>query len=71
MSFFRRNHSHALGAVSGFAAFTSLLLSGSALAGQAEILWDTFGTPTSTARTCRPSCAASVLPKWKITPRRS
>jgi acyl-homoserine-lactone acylase len=45
MSFFRRNHFRALGAVGGLAAFTSLLVSGSALGGQAEILWDQFGIP--------------------------
>jgi acyl-homoserine-lactone acylase len=45
MSFFRRNHSSALGAVGGLGAFASLLLSGKALGGQAEILWDQFGIP--------------------------
>jgi acyl-homoserine-lactone acylase len=54
MSYKSRNHSRARRAISGLAAITSLLLSGSALAGDdshgrhhaaAEILWDTFGIP--------------------------
>jgi acyl-homoserine-lactone acylase len=54
MSYEGRNHSRARRAVSGLAAITSLLLSGSALAdddshgrhhAKAEILWDKFGIP--------------------------
>jgi acyl-homoserine-lactone acylase len=45
MFFYGRNHSRTLGAVGGVAALTSLLLSGGALAGEAEILWDQFGIP--------------------------
>ena len=61
MSYEGRNHSRARRAISGLAAITGLLLSGSALAGddgngrhrsKAEILWDQFGIPTSTAPTC-------------------
>src|SRR3984893_7433129 len=40
-----RNHSRARRALGGLAAITGLLLSGSALAGEAEILWDKFGIP--------------------------
>src|SRR3984893_11452911 len=40
-----RNHSRARRAISGLAAITGLLLSGSALADEAEILWDRFGIP--------------------------
>lgn len=54
--FFSGNHSRALGAAGGLVAFTLLLLSGSAFAGddsddkqghhpKAEILWDQFGIP--------------------------
>ncbi|MDQ6703192.1 MAG: penicillin acylase family protein [Pseudomonadota bacterium] len=45
MSYKRRNHSRARRALGGLAAITGLLLSGSALAGEAEILWDQFGIP--------------------------
>ena len=45
MSYKKRNHSRARRALGGLAAFTSLLLSGSALADEAEILWDRFGIP--------------------------
>src|SRR3979411_480634 len=45
MSYKKRNHSRARRALGGLAAFTSLLLSGSALAAEAEILWDKFGIP--------------------------
>src|ERR1700720_3181958 len=54
MSYEGRNHSRARRAISGLAAITSLLLSGSALAdddshgrhhAKAEILWDKFGIP--------------------------
>jgi acyl-homoserine-lactone acylase len=56
MLFHGGNHSRVLGAVGGLAAFTLLLLSGRALAGDggdgrqvphpnAEILWDQFGIP--------------------------
>jgi acyl-homoserine-lactone acylase len=54
MSYQGRNHSRARRAISGLAAITGLLLSGSALAGEdshgrhhptAEILWDKFGIP--------------------------
>ncbi len=52
MFFYGSNHSRILGAASGLAAFTSLLLSGSTLAASgssppsnAEILWDQFGIP--------------------------
>jgi hypothetical protein len=61
--FFSGNHSRALGAAGGLVAFTLLLLSGSAFAGddsddkqshhlKAEILWDQFGIPIFTALTC-------------------
>jgi acyl-homoserine-lactone acylase len=55
LAFFRRNHSHALGAVGGLVAFASLLSSGTLEANgsegthhgsaTAEILWDQFGIP--------------------------
>ncbi len=45
MSYKGRNHSRAQRLLGGLAAITSLLLSGSALAGEAEILWDQFGIP--------------------------
>jgi acyl-homoserine-lactone acylase len=45
MFFNRQNHFRARRAMSGLAAITGLLLSGSALAGEAEILWDQFGIP--------------------------
>ncbi|MGA7385552.1 MAG: penicillin acylase family protein [Methylocella sp.] len=45
MTYKAPTHSRARRAISGLAAFTSLLLSGSALAGEAEILWDQFGIP--------------------------
>jgi acyl-homoserine-lactone acylase len=45
MSFFRRNQRRALGAAGGLAALSSVLLSGTAFGGQAEILWDQFGIP--------------------------
>jgi acyl-homoserine-lactone acylase len=45
MSYKGRKYSLARRAISGLAAFTSLLLSGGALAGEAEILWDQFGIP--------------------------
>jgi acyl-homoserine-lactone acylase len=45
MSYEGRNHSRARRALGGLAAITGLLLSGSALAGEAEILWDQFGIP--------------------------
>jgi acyl-homoserine-lactone acylase len=45
MSYKGRNHSRARRALGGLAAITGLLLSGGALAGEAEILWDQFGIP--------------------------
>ena len=45
MFFYGCNRSRTLGAIGGLAALTSLLLSGGALAGEAEILWDQFGIP--------------------------
>jgi acyl-homoserine lactone acylase PvdQ len=43
--FYGGNHSRTLGATGALTALTSLLLSGGALAGEAEILWDQFGIP--------------------------
>jgi acyl-homoserine-lactone acylase len=45
MSHKGRNRSRARRSFGGLAAITGLLLSGSALAGEAEILWDQFGIP--------------------------
>ena len=45
MFFNGQNHFRARRAISGLAAIAGLLLSGSALAGEAEILWDKFGIP--------------------------
>src|ERR1700719_5234334 len=45
MFFNGQNHFRARRAISGLAAIAGLLLSGGALAGEAEILWDQFGIP--------------------------
>ncbi|MBO0734503.1 MAG: penicillin acylase family protein, partial [Methylocapsa sp.] len=45
MSYYGCGRLRALGAASGLAALTMLLLQGTAFAGQAEILWDQFAIP--------------------------
>ena len=71
MFFNGQNHFRARRAISGLAAITGLLLSGSALAGEAEILWDQFGIPHIYGPDLLSWCAASAMPKWKTMPRRS